>query len=185
MRFVVTGLLLLAVIWMIWTYNALVSLRHLIENAWKQIDVQLKRRYDLIPNLVDTVKGYMKYEQETLQKVIEARSKAMASTSVKETAEAESVLTQTLGKIFALMENYPELKSNQNVLQLQEELTTTENQLAFARQHYNDLVMRFNMKQEVFPSNMIASFFRFRPSEFFSVPEAERSTPRVNLSLSS
>ncbi|HET8563269.1 MAG TPA: LemA family protein, partial [Candidatus Binatia bacterium] len=176
---------LLALTWVIWTYNALVNLRNLIQNAWKQIDVQLKRRYDLIPNLVETVKGYMKYEQDTLQKVIEARSQAMASTSVKETAEAESVLTQTLGKIFALMENYPELKSNQNALQLQEELTTTENQLAFARQHYNDLVMRFNMKQEVFPSNIIASFFRFRPSEFFSVPEAEKSTPRVNLSLSS
>jgi len=185
MRLVVTGLLLLALIWVIWTYNALVNLRHLIQNAWKQIDVQLKRRYDLIPNLVDTVKGYMKYEQDTLQKVIEARSKAMASSSVKETAEAEGILAQSLGKIFALMENYPELKANQNVLQLQEELTTTENQLAFARQHYNDLVMRFNMKQEVFPSNIIASFFRFQPSEFFSVPDVEKATPRVNLSLSS
>ena len=127
----------------------------------------------------------MKYEQETIQKVIEARSRAMASSSVKETAAAEGVLTQSLGRIFALMENYPDLKANENVLHLQEELTTTENQLTFARQHYNDLVMRFNMRQEVFPSNMIASFFRFQPSEFFSVPEAEKAAPRVNLSFSS
>jgi LemA protein len=175
--------ILLAVIWMIWTYNGLVTLRHQIQNAWKQIDVQLKRRYDLIPNLIETVKGYMKYEQDTLQKVIDARSKAMAATGVKETAEAETALTQSLGKIFVLMENYPELKANGNVLNLQEELTTTENQIAFARQYYNDLVMRFNMKQEVFPSNMIASFFRFQPEDFFSVPEAEKAPVRVDLKL--
>ena len=175
--------ILLAVIWMIWTYNGLVTLRHQIQNAWKQIDVQLKRRYDLIPNLIETVKGYMKYEQDTLQKVIDARSKAMAAIGVKETAEAETALTQSLGKIFVLMENYPELKANGNVLNLQEELTTTENQIAFARQYYNDLVMRFNMKQEVFPSNMIASFFRFQPEDFFSVPEAEKAPVRVDLKL--
>jgi LemA protein len=169
--------------WIIWTYNGLVSLRHQIQNAWKQIDVQLKRRYDLIPNLIETVKGYMKYEQETLQTVIDARSRAMASSGVKETAEAETALTQSLGKIFALMENYPELKANENVLRLQEELTTTENQIAFARQYYNDLVMRFNMKQEVFPSNMIAGFFRFQPGDFFSVPDAERAPVQVDLKL--
>lgn len=169
--------------WIIWTYNGLVSLRHRIQNAWKQIDVQLKRRHDLIPNLIETVKGYMKYEQDTLEKVIDARSRAMASSGVKETAEAETALTQSLGKIFILMENYPELKANENVLRLQEELTTTENQIAFARQYYNDLVMRFNMKQEVFPSNLIASFFRFQPGEFFSVPEAERAPVRVDLKL--
>jgi LemA protein len=169
--------------WIIWTYNGLVSLRHRIQNAWKQIDIQLKRRHDLIPNLIETVKGYMKYEQDTLQKVIDARSRAMASSGVKETAEAETALTQSLGKIFVLMENYPELKANQNVLRLQEELTTTENQIAFARQYYNDLVMRFNMKQEVFPSNLIASFFRFQPSAFFSVPEPEKAPVRVDLKL--
>ena len=108
----------------------------------------------------------------------------MASTGVKENAEAQTALTQSLGQIFALMENYPDLKANQNVLRLQEELTTTENQIAFARQYYNDLVMRYNMKQEVFPSNLIAGFFRFQPSEFFSVPEAERAVPRVSLKLS-
>jgi LemA protein len=183
MTWIVWLVILLAVIWVIWTYNGLVTLRHQIQNAWKQIDVQLKRRYDLIPNLIETVKGYMKYEQDTLQKVIDARSKAMAANGVKETAEAETALTQSLGKIFVLMENYPELKANGNVLNLQEELTTTENQIAFARQYYNDLVMRFNMKQEVFPSNLIAGFFRFQPEDFFSVPEAEKAPVRVDLKL--
>ncbi|OGP28341.1 MAG: hypothetical protein A2038_03455 [Deltaproteobacteria bacterium GWA2_57_13] len=183
MRWVVLGILVLAILWVIWTYNLLVSLRHRIQNAWKQIDVQLKRRHDLIPNLVEAVKGYMRYEQETLEKVMEARSKAVSSRSVKESAQAEDLLTQSLGRIFALMENYPDLKANENVLRLQEELTTTENQIAFARQYYNDLVMRFNMRQEVFPSSLIAKFFNFQPSEFFAVPEAEKATPRVDLSL--
>src|SRR5687767_1309631 len=177
------AVLLVIAVWLIWTYNGLVALRHQIENAWKQIDVQLKRRYDLIPNLVETVKGYMQHEQDTLQKVIDARSKAMASTGVKESAEAEAALTQSLGKVFALMENYPELKASKNVLDLQEELTTTENQIAFARQYYNDLVTQYNTKQQVFPSNMLAGFFKFQPSEFFSVPEAETAVPRVNLTL--
>jgi len=183
MSWVFWGIILAFAGWVIWTYNGLVALRNQLQNGWKQIDVQLKRRYDLIPNLVETVKGYMKHEQDTLQKVIEARSKAMASTGVKESAEAESALSQSLGKIFLLMENYPDLKANQNVLNLQEELTTTENQIAFSRQYYNDLVMRFNMQQEVFPANLIASFFRFQPSEFFNVAEAEKSVPRVNLTL--
>jgi len=177
------GILFVFAAWVIWTYNGLVALRHQLQNAWKQIDVQLKRRYDLIPNVVETVKGYMQHEQDTLQKVIEARSKAMASTGVKESAAAESALSQSLGKIFLLMENYPELKANQNVLQLQEQLTTTENQIAFSRQYYNDLVMRFNMKQEVFPSSIVAAFFRFQPGEFFNVAESEKTAPRVNLTL--
>ena len=177
------GILLLALIWVIAMYNTLIALRHQIQNAWKQIDVQLKRRYDLIPNLIETVKGYLQYEQDTLQKVIDARSKAMASAGVKETAAAQSELTQSLGRVFAVMESYPDLKANENVLRLQEELTTTENQIAFARQYYNDLVMRFNMKQEVFPSNVIAGFFRFQPAEFFTVPENDRSLPRVDLKL--
>ena len=183
MRWVILAILLLALVWLIWTYNLLVSLRHRIQNAWKQIDVQLKRRHDLIPNLVEAVKGYMKYEQDTLENVMQARSRAVTSTGVKAAAEAENTLTQSLGRIFALMENYPELKANQNVLRLQEELTTTENQIGFARQYYNDLVMRFNIQQEVFPSSLIAKFFNFQPSEFFPVPEAEKATPRVNLSL--
>jgi LemA protein len=183
MQWFILAILILAVLWIIWAYNLLVSLRNQIQNAWKQIDVQLKRRHDLIPNLVETVKGYMKYEQQTLEKVMEARSRAVASTGMKETAAAENALTQSLGRIFALMENYPELKANENVLRLQEELTTTENQIAFARQYYNDLVMRFNLRQEVFPASLIAGFFNFKPSEFFAVPEAEKAAPRVNLSL--
>jgi len=183
MKWVILGIVGLMGLWVAWAYNLLISLRHSTQNAWKQIDVQLKRRHDLIPNLVEAVKGYMKYEQDTLEKVMEARSKAVTSRGVQEAAEAESVLTQALGRIFALMENYPDLKANENVLRLQEELTTTENQIAFSRQYYNDLVMRFNMRQEVFPSNLVAQFFNFKPSEFFSVPEAEKATPRVNLSL--
>lgn len=183
MKWVVLAVLVLAVLWVIWGYNLLVSLRNRVQNGWKQIDVQLKRRHDLIPNLVEAVKGYMKFEQDTLQKVMEARAKAVGSTGVQATAAAENLLTQSLGRIFALMENYPELKANENVLRLQEELTTTENQIAFARQYYNDLVMRFNVRQEVFPSNMIAQFFNFKPGEFFSVPEAEKAVPRVDLSL--
>ena len=183
MGLIFLGAVLLVFAWIIWTYNSLTTLRHQLQNAWKQIDVQLKRRYDLIPNLVETVKGIMKYEQETLTKVIEARSRAMASSGIKESAEAQNALSQSLGKIFVLMENYPELKANQNVLQLQEELTTTENQLAFARQYYNDVATRFNLKQEIFPANVIAGFFRFQPSELFSVAEAEKAVPRVNLGV--
>jgi LemA protein len=183
MMFIIWGIIFVLGIWIISTYNALTALRLRIQNAWRQIDVQLKRRYDLIPNLVETVKGYMQYEQDTLQKVIEARSQAMASKGVKEAAEAENVLNQSLGKIFALMENYPELKANKNVLDLQEELTTTENQIAFARQYYNDLVTQYNTKQHVFPSNMLAGFFGFKPSELFEAAAAEKAVPRVNLSL--
>jgi LemA protein len=183
MIFVIWAIIFALGIWIIATYNGLTALRLRVQNAWRQIDVQLKRRYDLIPNLVETVKGYMQYEQDTLQKVIDARSKAMASTGVKESAEAQAALTQSLGKVFALMENYPELKASKNVLDLQEELTTTENQIAFARQYYNDLVTQNNTKQQVFPSNMLAGFFKFQPSEFFSVPEAETAVPKVNLTL--
>lgn len=183
MSWIIWGILILIAGWVVVTYNGLVALKNQIQSAWKQIDVQLNRRYDLIPNLVETVKGYMKYEQDTLQKVIDARSKAMASTGVKEAAEAQNALTQSMGKIFALMENYPELKANDNILRLQEELATTENQLAFARQYYNDLVMRFNTKREVFPSNLIANFFNFDARDFFLVAESAKSLPRVDLKL--
>lgn len=184
MSWMIWGVLIVIAGWVVVTYNGLVALKNQMQSAWKQIDVQLNRRYDLIPNLVETVKGYMKYEQDTLQKVVEARSKAMASTSVKEAAEAQNALTQSMGKIFALMENYPDLKANDNVLRLQEELATTENQLAFARQYYNDLVMRFNTKREVFPSNLIASFFNFSAGDFFLVAESAKTLPRVDLKLS-
>ena len=183
MIFVIWGVIFIVGIAVISTYNTLTALRLRIDNAWRQIDVQLKRRYDLIPNLIESVKGYMQFEQETLQKVIDARSQAMVSKGIKESAEAQNVLNQSLGKVFALMENYPDLKSNQNVLNLQEELTTTENRIAFSRQYYNDLVTQYNTKQQVFPSNMIAGFFRFQPSELFNVAEAEKALPKVDLKL--
>ncbi|HYA27513.1 MAG TPA: LemA family protein [Acidobacteriota bacterium] len=185
MIYVIWGIVFVAGIWLISTYNTLTALRLRIDNAWRQIDVQLKRRYDLIPNLIESVKGYMQFEQDTLQKVIDARSQAMVSKGIKEAASAQTALTQSLGQVFALMENYPDLKSNQNVLNLQEELTGTESRIAFARQYYNDLVTQYNTKQQVFPSNMIAGFFRFQPSELFSVPEAEKALPKVDLRLRS
>jgi len=183
MIFVIWGIVFVVGIWIISTYNNLTALRLRVQNAWHQINVQLKRRYDLIPNLVEAVKGYMQFEQDTLQKVIDARSKAMVSTGVKQAAEAQGALNESLGKVFALMENYPDLKSNKNVLDLQEELATTENQIAFARQYYNDLVTQYNTKRQVFPGNVIAGFFKFQPSEFFAAPEAEMALPKVNLSL--
>jgi len=165
-------------------YNRLVRLKLRVQNAWSQIDVQLKRRHDLIPNLVNAVKGYMKYEQETLQKVIEARAKAVSASGtgdVKKIAEAEGELGGILARLFALFENYPELKANENVLKLQEELTHTENNIAFARQHYNDSVMRYNTAIQVFPQNIMASMFGFKPFDFFEIPEAEKEVPKVDL----
>lgn len=171
------------VLWIVLIYNSLVRLRVQIKNAWSQIEVQLKRRYDLIPNLVNAVKGYMKYEQETLAKVMEARAKAVSASGPAEKAVAEGELSGLLSRLFALVENYPELKANQNVLNLQEQLTTTENQVAFARQYYNDSVMRYNTKIQIFPSNIIASIFNFTLSEFFEAPAAERRVPKVDLTI--
>jgi LemA protein len=164
-------------------YNGLVRLRNQVRNGWQQIDVQLKRRHDLIPNLVETVKGAMQYERDTLERVMEARARAVAATGVRESAAAESALSASLGRLLAVLENYPTLKANDNVLKLQEELTTTENQLTFARQFYNDTVMRFNTQQEVFPTSIIASFFGFRPADYFTAADDERGAPRVDLSL--
>jgi len=183
MIFIIWGIVFVTGIWIISVYNNLTALRLRVQNAWHQINVQLKRRYDFIPNLVETVKGYMQFEQDTLQRVIDARGKAMVSRGVKQSAEAEGALNESLGRVFALMESYPELKSNKNVLDLQEELATSENQIAFARQYYNDLVTQYNTKQQVFPGNLIASFFKFQPSEFFLVADAETALPKVNLSL--
>ncbi|MCS7177546.1 MAG: LemA family protein [Candidatus Kapabacteria bacterium] len=172
------------VLWAILAYNRLVGLRNQVANGWRQIDVQLKRRYDLIPNLVKAVKGYMKYEQETLQRVIEARNQAVSARGAAEVAQREAELSGLLGRLFALMESYPELKANQNVLQLQEELTSTENKIAFARQFYNDVVTKYNTARESFPSNLIAALFRFQPAELFAVTdEREREVPSVDLKL--
>jgi len=165
-------------------YNGLVRLRNRVKNAWSQIDVQLKRRHDLIPNLVETVRGYMKHERETLEAVTKARQMAIDASKAGDIAaqiRAENMLSQTLRSLFALVENYPDLKANQNFLKLQEELTSTENRIAYARQHYNDSVMNYNNKCEMFPSNIVANMFGFKRAEFFEVEEeAERQPPRVS-----
>ncbi|MGC8741443.1 MAG: LemA family protein [Candidatus Sumerlaeaceae bacterium] len=181
---VVTGVLLvvliLAILWVIGTYNSLVAMRTEIDNAWAQIDVQLKRRYDLIPNLVETVKGYAAHERETLEKVIQARNMAMQAQGVAQKAEAENMLTSTLRSIFALAEAYPNLKANENFLALQEELSSTENRIAFARQYYNDSVMRYNARIQQFPANIVANMFGFARRDFFEVQNpAQREAPSV------
>jgi LemA protein len=171
-------------VWAVFQYNRLIALRNQTQNGWKQIDVQLKRRHDLIPNLVNTVKGAMEFEQDTLQKVIQARNAAVTATGVADAAAKENVLTGALGKLFALAESYPALKSNENIRQLQEELSSTENKVGFARQFYNDIATSFNTAQQVFPGNIIASMFRFQPAELFEIQEAaERAVPTVDLSL--
>ena len=162
-------------------YNTLVRLRKRCDNAWAQIDVQLKRRYDLIPNLVETAKGYMKHEREVLENVTKARQQAIDASGVKDQAQAENMLTSTLRSLFAVAENYPDLKANTNMLALQEELVSTENKISFARQHYNDSVMIYNTRTETVPSNIIAGMFGFRPREFFELEDAEqREAPQVD-----
>ena len=158
-------------------YNVLINLRNRGDNAWAQVDVQLRRRYDLIPNLVETVKGYAQHEKEVFQKVTEARSKAIDAGSVKEQEQAENMLTGALKSLFAVVENYPELKANQNFLMLQEELAGTEGKIAYARQFYNDTVMKFNTKQQVFPSNIIANIFNFKEKEYFEIEEPAAREP--------
>jgi len=171
-------------LWAIAQYNKLVTLRNQVENGWKQIDIQLKRRHDLIPNLVNTVRGYMEFEQDTLEKVIRARNAAVSATGVADAAAKENVLTGALSRLFALAENYPNLKANENVRQLQEELSSTENKVSFARQFYNDIATRFNISQQVFPGNIIAGLFRFQAAELFEISEPQdREVPTVNLSL--
>jgi LemA protein len=181
---IILVVLALLVIWVIAKYNSLITLRNQVNNGWKQIDVQLKRRHDLIPNLVEAVKGSMQFEQDTLRQVIEARNAAVSAKGVAESAAKEGELTGALTRLFALFENYPNLKSNENVKQLQEELTSTENKVSFARQFYNDIATRFNIAQQVFPGNIIAGMFGFKVAELFEVTVAtEREVPKVDLSL--
>jgi len=164
-------------------YNGLVGLRNAVKNAWSQIDVQLKRRHDLIPNLVETAKGYVKHERETLENITNARSRAMGADTVGEKAKAESALSGAISKFMLVVENYPDLKANQNFLALQEELTSTENKIAFSRQAYNDQVMLYNNKIQMFPSNIVAGMFNFQASEFFEIEnESERQAPKVDFS---
>ncbi len=174
----------LAVLWAIWRYNNLIALKNQVVNGWKQIDVQLKRRHDLIPNLIASVKGEMQFEQDTLEKVIAARNSAVAARGVADAAEKENALTQTLSRLFALAENYPNLKANENVKSLMEELSSTENKIGFARQFYNDIATRFNIAQQVFPDSLIAQAFKFQPVELFAITEAaDREVPKVDLSI--
>jgi len=186
------GILVLLAIIVASMYNKLVALRNRYKNAYAQIDVQLKRRYDLIPNLVETAKGYMKHERETLEAVIQARNMAAGAAAkasgnpgdpaaMKELMAAEAGLAGTLGRLFALAESYPDLKANQNMLSLQEELTSTENRIAFARQAFNDGVTAYNTSRETFPSNMIAGTFNFGPAELLQATESpeERKAPKV------
>jgi len=165
------------VIFAIGIYNNLVTLRNRADNAWAQVDVQLRRRYDLIPNLVETVKGYAKHEKETFQMVTEARAKAINAQTVKEQGDAENMLSGALKSLFAVVESYPDLKANQNFLMLQEELAGTEGKIAFARQFYNDTIMKFNTKQQVFPSSIIAGMFNFSEKEYFEIEEPEAKEP--------
>lgn len=189
---VVVVILVLTALFVVGVYNGLVKLRNVYRNAFSQIDVQLKRRHDLIPNLVETAKGYMKHERETLEAVIQARNMASGArqaaaadpsdpAAMAQLAKAEGSLGGVLGRLFALSEAYPDLKANQNMMQLTEELTTTENKVSFARQAYNDSVLSFNNKREVFPNNMVAGAFGFKEAPFFEIEaEAERAAPKVS-----
>ena len=177
---VLIGVIVLVAILFIALYNNLVQKRIRFRAAWSQIDVQLKRRYDLIPNLVETVKGYAAHEKDTLARVVEARNRAMAAGTMQEHAQAENMLTGALRQLFALAEAYPNLKANENFLQLQEELTSTENRIAFARQHYNDSAAIYNTARETFPGSMIAGLFHFHPQEYFEIDiPQQREAPRV------
>src|SRR5437763_14462243 len=171
------------VVWAVGSDNRLVGLRNQTLNGWRQIDVQLKRRHDLIPNLVNAVRGSMEFERDTLTAVMEARAKAVAATGPADAAQKEGQLTQALGRLFAVAENYPNLKSNDNVKMLQEELSATENKVGFARQFYNDIATKFNTAQQVFPTAIFAGMFGFKPAELFEITDvADRAVPTVDLS---
>jgi len=189
---VLVGFVLLLVIFVVGIFNGLVGLRNRVKNAYAQIDVQLKRRYDLIPNLVDTAKGYMKHESETLEAVINARNQAASAAStaskdptaagaISDLAGADGALTGALGKLMVVMEAYPDLKANENMMQVQEELTSTENRVAFSRQAYNDAVMSYNNKREMFPSNIVAGMFGFKFAQSWELDdEAARDVPKLS-----
>ena len=184
MGWILLVLVVVIALWVMGAYNSLIALKNQVINAWKQIDVQLKRRHDLIPNLVNTVKGAMEFERGTLEAVISARNKAVSAQGVAQTAKAEGELSQALGRLFALSENYPELKSSANVLQLQEELTSTENKIGFARQLYNDVSTQYNTKQAQFPTSLVAGLAKASPAELWEIEDAaERAVPKVDLSM--
>ena len=180
---VLLGLIVVVAMWVVGLYNGLVGLRNQVKEAWAQVDVQLKRRFDLIPNLLETVKGYMNHERETLESVTQARAAISGAGGLPERMQAESGLTAALGRLFAVAESYPDLKASTNFLSLQEELASTENKISFARQFYNQAVMKMNNKVQMFPSNIIAGMFNFKEEEFFEVEEeAQREAPKVDFS---
>lgn len=177
---VIGGLIVVVLLWMIVQYNALIRLRNFVKESWAQIDVQLKRRHDLIPNLVNTVKGYASHEAGTLEKVVEARSKAVGAQSIPDKIDAEQELSSALGRLMVVVEQYPDLKANRNFLALQEELTSTENKIGFSRQHYNERVMQMNTKVQSFPANIVAGMFNFGEEKYFELDSpAERAVPKV------
>ncbi|MCE5314107.1 MAG: LemA family protein [Armatimonadota bacterium] len=180
--FVILGVMVLGILWIIVKYNQLVGLKNRIQNAWSQIDVQLKRRYDMIPNLVETVKGYAKHESEVFENVTKARNAGINASTPKEQGAAENQITGALKSLFAVAEAYPELKANENFMMLQEEISGTESKIAFARQFYNDQVMSFNTLIQSFPSNIIASNFGFTEKEYFPMDDAARENVKVDFS---
>ena len=180
---IILGIIVVAIVAFIGMYNSLVRLRNQVKNAWSQIDVQLKRRHNLIPNLVETVKGYARHEKETMENLTKARSAAVSAEGVASKAKAEGELSGALDRFMLVVENYPDLKANQNFLSLQEELSSTENKIAFSRQNYNDQVLFFNNKIQMFPSNIIAGMFNFQTGEFFELEDkAQREVPQVDFS---
>jgi LemA protein len=182
--FILLAFIIILILFFVGMYNSLVKVRNQVRNAWKQIDVQLKRRHDLIPNLVNAVKGQMEFEKGTLESVIQARSAAVNAKNITDSIAKEDMLSSALSKLFAVVENYPALKSNESVRPLMEELTTTENQISFARQFYNDISTSFNTKIEIFPTNLFASSLGFKLFPLFQVKDAqEREVPTVDLSL--
>lgn len=173
------GIVAVVALFLISSYNGLISLRNRVKDAWAQIDVQLKRRFDLIPNLVNTVKGYAAHERETLEEVVNARNRFNTSSNPMEEMESNNQLTQALSRLFALSESYPDLKANENFKSLQGELSKTEDKISFSRQFYNDTVMMYNNKVQMFPSNIVASMFNFAEEKFFEIEDSSRHTPNV------
>lgn len=176
---VIIAIIVVVAIWVAGTYNSLVNLRNMVKDQWAQIDVHLKRRADLIPNVVETVKGYASHEKETLDAVITARNKAVSANTVEDEMKANGELTNALGRLFAVAEAYPDLKANTNFVDLQNTLKDTEDKIAFARQFYNDAVLKYKNKLEMFPTNIVASMFGFKPELFFEVNDAEKEVPKV------
>lgn len=182
--FILLAILAVVVLWGISIYNSLIGLANQKNNGWKQIDIQLKRRHDLIPNLVNTVRGAMEFERGTLTAVMDARNRAMTAAGPADASRKEGELTHALGRLFAVVENYPQLRANENVKLLQQELATTEDKISFARQFYNDVATRYNIRRETFPSNIVAGSFNFPRAELFEISDAaDRQVPAVDLTL--